>query len=49
MFGGNGGVPGFFSGNPKYLESFGGPNGLGGSEPLAPRFNGCPKKILSTS
>jgi hypothetical protein len=46
MFGGNGGLPGFTIGNPKYLEGFEGP---GGPDPPPLRSDGCLAKIMFTS
>jgi hypothetical protein len=40
MFGGNGSLPGFTIGNPKYPRGPGGLGGLGGSKPPPPRSHG---------
>jgi len=51
LFGGNGGLPKFIIGNPKYLEGsggLGGPSGHGGFEPPPLGSNGCSTKIMST-
>ncbi len=52
MFGGNGGMPEFIIGNPKYPEgpiSLDGFGGLSGFKPPPLGSNGCPTKIMPTS
>ncbi len=40
LFGGNGSLPRFTIGNPKYLKGLGGLGGLGGLDWPPPRYNG---------